>query len=325
MDSDFECTTKDESTGLSFRKVGGCFATARQRLWNSRHKQDVRDGAWGKQPKQRLGAKKWLLDIDLKLQTSSVYKGLNHFVPADTHMWLNWRTWPSLGIARDLVGKGNSGMTDCAAYLYQSLQKHLRDLPSMGAHSEEPDALYGSVTGFPFGLDEPAINRGLRGPEALRPSKKLRVLWWGSPHPGPSSSRAHVESHGRASCSTAFKTNAFHSMAWTCSGLVAMCFPDKYKVEFRQPRSLRSSNRQLIVALAFCREYVPMCSGNDERYAIPSAAIDRTMIAMLLPSEDRMRVIYRDNGAVDIGMTLLNYVDNLTDDEYAVALGCYDC
>ena len=208
---------------------------------------------------------------------------------------------------------------------YQRLQKNLRELRSMGAHSEEPDALYGSVTGFPFGLDEPAINRGLRGPEALRPSKKLRVLWWGSPHPGPSSSRAHVESHGRVSCSTAFKTNAFHSMAWTCSGLVAMCFPDKYKVEFRQPRSLGSSNRQLIVALAFCREYVPMCSGNDERYAIPSAAIDRTMIAMLLPSENRMRVIYRDNGAVDIGMTLLNYVDNLTDDEYAVALGCYDC
>ena len=81
----------------------------------------------------------------------------------------------------------------------------------------------------------------------------------------------------------------------------------------------------MIVALAFCREYVPMCSGNDERYAIPSAAIDRTMIAMLLPGENRMRVIYRDNGAVDIGMTLLNYVDNLTDDEYAVALGCYDC
>ena len=114
-------------------------------------------------------------------------------------------------------------------------------------------------------------------------------------------------------------------MAWTCQGLVAMCFPDKYKVDFRQPRSFDSDDRQLIVAVAFCREYVPMCSGNEERYAIADAAIDRTMIAMLVPNEGRHCVIYRDTGAVDIGMTLLKYVDNLTDDEYAVALGCYDC
>lgn len=109
-----------------------------------------------------------------------------------------------------------------------------------------------------------------------------------------------------------------------------MCFPDKYDVDFRHPRSFVGileppPNRQLIVAPAFCREYIPMSAGDDVRYAIPSAGIGRTMVAMLLPSEDRIRVVYRDDGAVDIGMTLLNFVHNLTDDEYAVALGCYDC
>ena len=126
--------------------------------------------------------------------------------------------------------------------------------------------------------------------------------------------------HGSQANSQDAKTNAFASMSWLCpTGVVVMTFPDKYKVEFYS-----TSDRILIVGGMYSREYIPMMSGNDRRYTIIEAEIGTTVVAILTLAE-HIEAITWNKGRIDFGATMREMLNRLGGDEYAVALGVYDC
>ena len=115
-------------------------------------------------------------------------------------------------------------------------------------------------------------------------------------------------------------------MAWLCpQGVVAMTFPSKYDVEFYQPcADPTASNRLLICGKMRSKEYIPMASSDGLRYVIPNATKDDIMLAMLLPPT-LLCCLAMDDDSIDFSATVHNILQSFTEDEFACALGVYDC
>lgn len=211
---------------------------------------------------------------------------------------------------------------------FQRLVENAERLSRLGAKGEREEDFYlpaNFVSGFPIVEGDEKIFPGIRSPSELDKTKTLSLLMWGSPHPNSSSSVS--DWHGASCVSSEYKTQAFESMAWLCpSGVVAMPFPRKYQVEFYQPmHDENSQNRVLIVAKMYSRKYVPMSSGAGLRWSVPDVTKEDVMIAMLVPPRLMRHVVWMEEGAVDFGKTVLNFLSALPTNEFGAALGVYDC
>lgn len=205
---------------------------------------------------------------------------------------------------------------------YARMLRNLDDLKQAGAITSSDGLPWENVSGFEKAEgDDPAIVN----PSDIFPSKMLRLLFWGSPHPNPSSNDNSY--HGSIATAAMYKTQAFESMAWLCPrGLVAMTFPAKYRVEFYQPVSDKAAaGRILICAKMSTRLYVPMASSDGLRYTIPDAMAGNIMVAMLVPPDMWPCVVLGESGCIDFGETMQRVLDGLTEEEYGCALGVYDC
>ena len=208
---------------------------------------------------------------------------------------------------------------DTSESAYVRMIKNVEILKRHGAMVDSNGLPWEKVSGFARADGEDVLN-----PMDLFDGKRLRMLMWGSPHPNPSSNDGAW--HGSNAVSSGYKTNAFESMAWLCpQGVVAMTFPEKYKVEFYQPcADPTSANRILICGRMHSRAYIPMASSDSLRYAIPGAAQDSTMLAMLVPPTF-LGCLTMEDGKIDFGATVRNILQALAEDEFACALGVYDC
>ena len=203
---------------------------------------------------------------------------------------------------------------------YAIMLENAKQLKLLGCQLDKDDLPFNKVSGFE--VHTPSTN--LRNPGNVLPKgKKVGLLFWGSPHPNPSS--CDGSNHGSREVGSGFKTNAFESMAWLAPGaFVAMTFPVKYMVEFYQPlHHAQAQSRTLIVAKAHVRSYKPMVSSHGYRYTIPIESRDGVVVAMLVPFQLLQSVVFLDD-AIDVGRTLLNVLQGLPEDEKGVALGCYD-
>ena len=202
---------------------------------------------------------------------------------------------------------------------YMRMIKNVQVLKLHGAMVDSNGRPWEKVSGFARAEGEDVLN-----PADIFPDKRLRLLFWGSPHPNPSSNDGVW--HGSQAVASGYKTNAFESMAWLCpQGVVAMTFPSKYNVEFYQPcANPTAANRILICGRMLSREYVPMASSDGLRYVIPDATKDDTMLAMLLPPRF-LSCLVMEEGSVDFSATVHKILQALTEDEFACALGVYDC
>jgi hypothetical protein len=202
---------------------------------------------------------------------------------------------------------------------YERMGKNLSSLTNLGALTDG---------GLPFnkvsGFEREDAESDIRNPSELFPQKKLRLLFWGSPHRNPSCNDGVF--HGSKALSAQYKTQAFESMAWLCpTGVVAMPFPVKYGVEFFQPCSdTTAANRALVCCRMHSRCYVPMASSDGLRYAIPDTSINDIMIALLVPPSFLTCLAF-EKERLDFGVTIRNVLKMLGDDEYGCALGAYDC
>ena len=153
----------------------------------------------------------------------------------------------------------------------------------------------------------------------------IGLVFWGSPH----WSEVKDRSRFRFRCTADFKTNAFGSMSWhSPSAFVLMTFPEKYGVEFYQPKyneyyaSMRKDpriDRCLFVTEGAFRQYKPLASGS-QYYEICKQG-KRIMVAMLVPQRFMPCVHWRDE-KIDVGRTLLSVLNRLSPHaEIAMELG----
>jgi len=179
---------------------------------------------------------------------------------------------------------------------------------------------FNRVSGFPK-LPEDEV--GIRNPGELFPEKKLKLLFWGAPHPKLASDDDKI--HGSKATGHLYKTEAFESMAWLCPmGVVAMTFGAKYCVEFYQPRYHHDAmNRVLLCGQMYAREYIPMASGSGLRFTVPDAIEDTHMVAFLIPPLQLGLLCWKE-GQIDFGQTMLNILQTMAENEYGCALGVYD-
>ena len=161
-------------------------------------------------------------------------------------------------------------------------------------------------------------------PEDLVEGGTLRLLWWGAPHPNPSTGSACR--HGGRATGVLAKNHALEAITWLCpSGTVAMPFPDKYPVALWQPRtSNETSEKTLICGRMLTRHYVPMMSGNGRLYAISNADGNNTMIAMQVAPTHLKCITWVDQ-YLDFSTTMKKIMATFQEEGYAVALGVYDC
>ena len=154
----------------------------------------------------------------------------------------------------------------------------------------------------------------------------LGLTYWGAPH-WAGNGNDHYYSWPWQNSKT-FKTCAWESMAWNSpNGLVAMTFPACYAVEFWNPKYNQKhaegvedirSERLLVVGPAYLRQYTPLSSGS-ELCPINRSRVE-TMIALLVP-ERFMNCIIKRGVKIDVGMTFLRCLQNLTENERAIELG----
>lgn len=214
---------------------------------------------------------------------------------------------------------GGQAPLDANESAYVRMTKNVETLKRHGAMVDSNGLPWEKVSGFARADGEDVLN-----PMDLFDGKQLRMLMWGSPHPNPSSNDGAW--HGSSAVSSGYKTNAFESMAWLCpQGVVVMTFPSKYKVEFYQPcADPTSANRILICGRMLSRAYIPMASSDSLRYTIAGAAQDDTMLAMLVP-QPLLGCLTMEDGKIDFGATMRKILQAFAEDEFACALGVYDC
>ena len=151
--------------------------------------------------------------------------------------------------------------------------------------------------------------------------RSIGLTYWGSPHWGRPADRGAFPFQD----SQTFKTNAWESMSWNSpNGVVAMTFPVAYGVEFYHPAYNKFAYRDadnrceriLIVAKGYFREYTPMVSGSE----LHETHGGDTMVSFLIP-ERFMHCITWRGARLDFGMTCLNCLNVLEDNEFAIELG----
>ena len=151
--------------------------------------------------------------------------------------------------------------------------------------------------------------------------RSIGLTYWGSPHWGRPDDRGAFPFQD----SQTFKTNAWESMSWNSpNGVVAMTFPQVYGVEFYHPAYNKFAYRDddnrceriLTVAKGYFREYTPMVSGSE----LQEIHGGDTMVSFLIP-ERFMHCITWRGARLDFGMTCLNCLNVLEDNEFAIELG----
>ena len=209
---------------------------------------------------------------------------------------------------------------DAEESAFARMMKNIEVLKLHGAMVDTNGLPWEKVSGFERLAGEDVLN-----PAEIFKDKKLRLLMWGSPHSNPSSNDGAL--HGsKAGSNDDYKTNAFESMAWLCpEGVIAMTFSSKYKVEFYQPcADPTAHDRLLICGRMIAGGYLPMASSDGLRYGIPDASKDDTMLALLLPPRF-VGCLVMGEGRINLKATLRNVLQALAEDEFACALGVYDC
>ena len=202
---------------------------------------------------------------------------------------------------------------------FARMKKNIEVLTRHGAMVDTNGLPWENVSGFKKSAGENVLN-----PADIFKDKTLRLLFWGAPHPNPSSNDGAW--HGSKAVACAYKTNAFESMAWLCpDGVVAMTFPSKYQVELYQPcADPTARDRLLICGRMIAGAYIPMVSSDGLRYRIPDASKDDTMLAMLMPPRF-VGCLDMVEGGINLRATLRNVLQALEEVEFACALGVYDC
>ena len=204
---------------------------------------------------------------------------------------------------------------------FQRMQKNIQVLRADGARTNG-DVPIGGVSGFDVSAepDQPDIIN----PAMLLPTGTLRLLWWGSPHPNPSS--GGTLRHGTRITGVDCKNNAFEAMQWLCpQGTVAMTFPDRYPVELLQPRALNEdSEKTLFCGRMYSRNYIPMASGSGRRYTIGGADRSNTMLAMQV-APMHINCVSWVGSRLDFSTTMKRIMATFGETDFAVALGVYDC
>lgn len=204
---------------------------------------------------------------------------------------------------------------------FEVLMGNASVLGELGCQLAEDGGPFNAVSGF---AKQEADSADVQVPEDIIPAgTKVGMLLWGSPHPNPSACTGQY--HGSHDTGADYKTQAFESMAWLApEAFIAMPFPEKYRVEFYQPLHHKSAvARTLVVTRIHVQQYVPMCSSNGYRYSIYGVDKDSIMVAMLVPPRYLSCLSFKE-GALDLGMTILNVLLVMPADERGVALGCYD-
>jgi hypothetical protein len=204
---------------------------------------------------------------------------------------------------------------------HDRLLSNLKRLQQHGAVTDD-GMPFNRVSGFPKSKDE---DSAIRNPAELFSNKDLKLLFWGSPHPRLSAYDMLLKCHGSKAIAETYKTQAFESMAWLCpTGVVAMTFSVKYRVEFYQPcNDPTARNRALICAKMYSRSYVPMSSSPGLRFAVPGNAANDVMLAVLMPPSLLDCLCWKEE-QIDFGITILNILRVMGENEYGCALGIYD-
>ena len=204
---------------------------------------------------------------------------------------------------------------------FQRMQDNVRLLRADGARTNG-DAPIEGVSGFD--VNEEPDHPDIINSAMLSPTGTLRLLWWGSPHPNPSSGGRLR--HGTRITGVVCKNHAFEAMQWLCPhGTVAMTFPDRYPVELLQPRSLcEDSEKTLYCGRMYTRSYVPMTSGSGRRYTIGGADRSNTMLAMQV-APMHLDCVSRVGNRLDFSTTMKKIMATFEETDFAVALGVYDC
>lgn len=82
----------------------------RHKAWLERECQaKTFSASWRPQQIYRTAARRWACALDNQLRMSTVWPGLSHFRPGDDPCWSDWKTWPSLCIAKDQGSHGEAG------------------------------------------------------------------------------------------------------------------------------------------------------------------------------------------------------------------------
>ena len=204
---------------------------------------------------------------------------------------------------------------------YDRMLRNLALLRENGARTQNGFP-FEKVSGYP---KEGDLGGGeVINPAELVPEGRLRLLWWGAPHPQPSSGRNYR--HGGGAKGPTAKENAFEAMTYLCpEGTVAMTFPDKYSISLWQPRTWdENSEKTLICCRMRTRGYVPMTSSRGRRFTIPEANEGNTMIA-LQEAPIHLEFLTWTGQYLDFSATMRKILESFEEQDYAVALGVYDC
>ena len=103
---------------------------ARQRAWLT--KASAKKANWRPVDLKRVGAKRWLQNLDNQVQWSTPWTtGLSHLIPSDANsVWEHWSQWPHAALSIDL---GSDGLAGAMALQYHwKANIHLRPDPSHG-------------------------------------------------------------------------------------------------------------------------------------------------------------------------------------------------
>ena len=207
--------------------------------------------------------------------------------------------------------------------LYDQRRRNVQTLTDHGARGP-----FIGVTGF-------ECTQFITPAQLVGDSQTIKLALWGSPHWGTKT----YDATASFADSGQFKTNAFESMSWNCnSAVVVMAWSNPFQVEFWNPnyRRLRRDRddrvkRKLLVGSAYFRSYIPVSSGPSLDYIgnnsrpigtmeTSSAATDCS-VALLVPHEYMNCVTCRDDGNIDVGMTMWRILQQLGRQEWAVELG----
>lgn len=179
------------------------------------------------------------------------------------------------------------------------------------------------VSGMP--LSNEAKDSGYRTPDSLVGKKNVGLLMWGSPHPCISSHEdVDYSWNGTLYYDHTPKTEAFETMMWSApDAIIIMTFSTIYRCEFYQPQwHENSTKRNLIVAKAYMRKYMPMRSSNISISTISES--DEIMVAMAIPFKYMKLVTYTEDGMVDFSITLKKFLKAIKNEKmFGIALGSY--
>ena len=158
--------------------------------------------------------------------------------------------------------------------------------------------------------------------DLLNEGQSLEFLIWGSPH--HNASNCSALKHGFVQDNTHFKSNAFQSLLWQSDGVVMMTYPSKYNVCFYSPHfTYDLADRELLVCKVLGTNYTPLSSSCGYCFQVDPAGRVGFMVAIAYPKEKANCIIRQVGGNLDLGKTMLAFIEDMPTWGKAVSLGGY--